>query len=75
MTIQNILNMAGLVINMIGAFMMYHYAPKIDSATWLYQREELAQIKKRDAVKNKMARRGMLLLFVGFIFQIAAFFL
>ncbi len=74
MTLQNILNVTGLVIGMAGSYLMYHFSSKVDSGTWLYQREELEELKKKDAYKNKMVRFGMLLLAIGFIFQLAALF-
>jgi uncharacterized membrane-anchored protein YhcB (DUF1043 family) len=75
MTTQNILNLIGLIVGMIGAYLMYHFTPKADSATWLYQDKELEELKKRDAYKNKMVRFGMLLLSIGFVFQLTALLL
>jgi hypothetical protein len=72
MTLQNILNLVALFINMIGAFMMYHYTPKISSGIFLYQEEQLLEKQKKDAYKNNMVRLGMLLLFIGFLFQLVA---
>ncbi len=75
MNLQNIFNLIGLVINMVGAYLMYRNAPPVNSQTFLYKREEMQQIVKRDKQKNKMSRYGMLMLFVGFLFQLIAFFL
>lgn len=75
MTIQNIFNLIGLIINMVGAYLMYRNAPPVNSQTFLYRDEEMKQIIKRDQFKNKMSRYGMLLLFIGFLFQLIAFFL
>lgn len=72
MTIQNIFNLAGLVINMIGAYVMYHYSPKVSSQLMLALKAEAEQMRKKDLHKNKMIRSGMLLLFIGFLFQFAA---
>jgi hypothetical protein len=74
MAIQNILNVTGLSVGMIGAYLMFYFTPKADSGTWLYQREELEELRKKDAYKNKMVRFGMLLLAIGFVFQLAALF-
>lgn len=71
MTTQNILNLIGLIINMAGAYMMYHYTSKIDSRLFMYTDEEYIKLHKKDLHKNKMVRLGMLLLFIGFIFQFA----
>ncbi len=75
MNLQNIFNLSGLVINMAGAYLMYRNAPPVNSKTFLYQDKELQELAKRDKRKNKMSRNGMLLLFVGFLLQLVAFFL
>jgi hypothetical protein len=75
MNLQNIFNLIGLIVNMAGAYLMYRNAPPVNSQTVLYRREEMQQIVKRDRFKNKMSRYGMLLLFIGFLFQLIAFFL
>lgn len=67
--------MAGLIINMVGAFMMYHYSPKVSSSTFLYLRDEAELKRKKDPDKNKMIRFGMLLLFIGFMLQAIALFI
>ena len=72
MSTQNILNLLGLIINMIGAYMMYHYTPKVSSQTIFFLKSEAEQLRKKDLHKNKMIRRGMLLLFIGFVCQFAA---
>ena len=75
MNLQNIFNLTGLVINMVGAYLMYRNAPPVNSQTFLYRDEEMKEKIKKDKHKNKMSRNGMLLLFVGFLFQFIAFFL
>jgi len=72
MSAQNILNLLGLIINIIGAYMMYHYTPKVSSQTIFALKSEAEQMRKKDLGKNKMIRRGMLLLFIGFVCQFAA---
>lgn len=73
MSIQNILNFIGLLINMIGAYIMYHHTTKVSSQIVLYQKSEAIQKQKKDLYNNKMIRRGMWLLFFGFLFQLASF--
>lgn len=75
MNLQNIFNLIGLVISMVGAYLMYRNAPPVNSQTFLYCDEEMEQIIKKDKFKNNMSRYGMLLLFIGFLFQLVAFFL
>ena len=75
MNLQNIFNLTGLVINMVGAYLMYRNAPPVNSQTFLYRDEEMKEKIKKDKHKNKMSHIGMLLLFIGFLFQFIAFFL
>ncbi len=75
MTAQNILNIAGLLTGMSGAYIMFYFSPKVDSGTWLYLAAEAEKIKRRDRRKNKMIRNGMLLLFAGFLLQLIALFI
>lgn len=72
MALQNIFNILGLIVNMVGAYMMYHYTPKASSQVVLYTFAEAEQIRKKDLRTNKMIRLGMLLLFIGFILQFTA---
>lgn len=71
MNTQNILNLIGLVINMAGAYLMFHFTPKVESRLFIYTEEEHNQKHKKDVYKNQMIRLGMLLLFLGFLFQFA----
>lgn len=75
MTAQNILNAAGLLTGMTGAYIMFYFSPKVDSGTWLYPDSEAHNMRKKDRYKNNMVRNGMLLLFAGFLLQIVAIFL
>lgn len=75
MTIQNILNLIGLIINMTGAYMMYHYTPKINSGIYFYQEAEYKKMEEKDRHKNRMVRYGMFLLFIGFVLQFVALFI
>jgi hypothetical protein len=74
-TIIDFINLIALFIGIIGSYLMFYFSPVVNSQTYLYQKSELAEIKKRDMRKNKMVRRGMFLLFIGFILQAIAIFL
>ncbi len=75
MTVQNILNFIGLAISMSGAYLMYHFTPKINSGTFVYYEAEQRERQKKDVYKNKMVRLGMFLLFIGFMLQAVALLL
>ncbi len=69
------LNLLVLFINITGSFLMFYFYPETNSIKYLYRKEELERIRKRDARKNKMVRRGMLLILIGFMLQTSAIFL
>ena len=71
-TPADILNLLALLISIAGSFLMFYFTPETNSITYMYQREEMERIKKRDARKNKMVRRGMLLILIGFVLQASA---
>jgi hypothetical protein len=72
MIAQNILNLTGLIVNIVGAYLMYRNAPPVNSQTFLYRDEEMKEKIKKDKHKNKMSRYGMFLLFIGFFLQFIA---
>lgn len=69
---QNILNLLGLILGMIGSFMMYYFTPKVNSQLYLYRESEMNKLREKDVHRNKMIRLGMFLLFVGFVSQAIA---
>lgn len=73
MIAQNILNLTGLIVNIIGAYLMYHNAPPVNSQTFLYRDEEMKEKIKKDKHKNKMSRYGMFLLFNWLFLSVYSF--
>lgn len=71
---ERLLNIIGLVIGLIGTYLMYHFSSKINSKTILYQRKEMEDVAKKDLLKNRMIRLGMILLVVSFLCQALALF-
>lgn len=71
----DILNLLALFISIAGSFLMFYFSPETNSIKYLYRKEELERIRKRDARKNKMVKRGMFLILVGFVLQASAIFL
>jgi hypothetical protein len=69
----DILNLLALLISMAGSFLMFYFSPEVNSQTFVYD-DEQQEIIKSDARKNKLTRRGMLLLLIGFVIQSAAIF-
>lgn len=69
---EKILNIFGLLIGLIGTFIMYNFTPKTNSQVVLYRREEMEKIRRKDQFKNKVVRLGMFLLFISFLCQATA---
>lgn len=69
MPLQNIFNLTGLIIGMIGSYLMYANSPKVESGIYIYTEAELVEMQQEDKRKNKLIRLGMLLLFLAFLFQ------
>lgn len=65
-----ILNIASIIIGIIGTYFMYYYSPKMNSQVYIYRDEEIREIRKRDIFKNKMVRLGMFLLCTSFLLQL-----
>lgn len=63
-----LLNLLGLMINFVGALLMYMATPKIDSA-FGFQSDPHGD-RKNDAKRNQQFRLGMGLIVSGFIIQL-----
>jgi accessory gene regulator protein AgrB len=74
-TPADILNLLALFISIAGSFLMFYFSPETISIKYLYRKEEMERIRKRDARKNKMVRRGMFLILIGCVLQASAIFL
>lgn len=69
-----IFNAVGLVLNILGAGLMFWGSGMVDSKLILYSKEDQPKIKKQDRVRNIRIRLGMAFLFIGFIAQFIALF-
>ena len=74
-TVVDGINLIALFIGIMGSFLMFYFSPVVNSQMYLYRKEEMERIRKRDAHKNKMVRRGMFLLLISFALQATAIFL
>lgn len=74
-TVVDFINLIALLFSVTGTYIMFYYSPVINSQTYLYQKSELAEIKKRDARKNKKIRFGLLLILIACLLQAIAIFL
>lgn len=75
LSLTDLLNLLALLLNGLGSFFLYYYGQKVNSQTILYMKSEMPKIKERDAFRNKMIQRGMLLLFLGMILQAISIYL
>jgi hypothetical protein len=74
MDLQQILNTIGLTIGIIGAFAVFINSPKVNSSLIAHSDEETNRRAKIDRRKNKYAKYGILLIAIGFAFQLTAVF-
>lgn len=75
LTLVDVINMIALIIGMIGSYLMFHFSPEVNSKTYIYSKAENNTNMIKDNHKNKMLKRGMLLLFIAFILQTTAIFI
>lgn len=73
--IIKILNIIGLLLGMIGSFLMFINTPKISFRTIVYQKAERPIIEAKEKLMNQKLRAGMILLFIGFLLQLIALFM
>jgi len=66
-----LVNSAGLVIDIIGASMIFIYSPKLQHTAFIGERGDYEPTER----KNKIAKRGMGLILLGFILQLISNFL
>ncbi|MEO7049685.1 MAG: hypothetical protein ABI091_30560 [Ferruginibacter sp.] len=74
MNVSKILNIIGFIISMLGSFLMFYYSSKVESRLFIYSKEESKIKHQKDVFKNKMMRFGIILLFIGFCFQLISIF-
>jgi hypothetical protein len=73
--VSQVVNALGLFIDICGAYLMFSNTPKVTSQTYVYNQSEMTELRRRDQVKNKRIRLGMILLAIGFTLQLAGMFL
>lgn len=74
MNVYKVLNIIGLMISMLGTFLIFYYSSKVESRVFLYTIEELKIKHLKDIFKNKMMHFGMKMLFTGFCLQLISMF-
>ena len=75
MDLIQVFNVTGLIIGGLGALFVFINSPKIESNTYIYRRDELKELTKKDKRKNNIGRFGMLMVAIGFALQLVAQFL
>lgn len=69
MDYSNICNIIGLGFDILGAFLMFWFTPKIDFNTYVFNSSEAPEFEAKARFKNNMVRFGMILLVCGFSLQ------
>ncbi len=73
-SIAKILNIAGLVISMAGAMLVYLNTPKVNFQIYLYNESERPEKERKAKAMNRRTKQGMLFIFFGFLLQLIALF-
>lgn len=73
MSTATVVNSAGLIIDIIGALMIFLNSPKLEAMSWIgdYSEKEFKETNR----KNKIARFGMIVIAIGFALQLVSNFL
>jgi hypothetical protein len=73
MSAATLVNSAGLIIDIIGALMIFLNSPKLEAMSWIgeYSEKEFKETNR----KNKFARWGMIVISVGFTLQLISNFI
>lgn len=68
-------NAVGLVLNIVGAGLMFWGSGRVSSKVIIYNKAHQEILDKQDKSRNCKIRLGMALLFIGFILQFSALLL
>jgi len=65
-----LLNSIGLVLDIIGALIMFFNSQKVSYATLIHNTDITRKLQKKAKLKNRLANSGALFLVVGFSLQL-----
>lgn len=68
------LNIMGLVMNIVGAFVMYKNSQPVTFETFIYCSGNSEKRKRKAKRMNRNERFGLILLVIGIVFQLNAIF-
>lgn len=66
------INIVGLILDIIGAMIMWKFTPAQQQQLFLSEKSEIPEIKKQDKVKDRFINWGMIILGLGFALQLIA---
>ena len=75
MFLTDYLNAGGLILSIIGAYLMFRNSPQNEGQLFLYLEADRPKRERIAAKRNSTMRTGMLLIFIGFVFQFTSFVL
>lgn len=71
MSTSTLVNSAGLVIDIIGALMIFLNSPKLEATAYIGETGDDPIVNR----KNKIAKYGMAVIMIGFLLQLVSNFL
>ena len=73
MSLTSLLTNTGLILGIIGALMIFFSSPKVSYSITIHKDEEYKNLSEKANHKNKLAKFGALILFIGFLFQLIGY--
>jgi len=75
MNISFIINSFGLLLDIVGALLMFYNSQAVSFQTFIYQQKELKELNVRAKKMNFRVKLGAFLMFTGFLLQLIASFI
>ena len=70
--LSNLANI-GLILDIIGALLIFISSPKVTFSTYFYNQDELKKLGDKARRINKTAKIGAFILFIGFLLQLIGY--
>ena len=63
---------SGLILDIIGAVLIFFNSPQISHEVYIYNQEETDRLEKKARRNHLMTKIGLVLLIIGFVLQLLA---
>ena len=59
-----------IILGLLGTVMIFKFSPQVNSQTYLYNQDEMTEIRERDKRKRTLATIGLYLIVFSFLLQL-----